>query len=495
MWDLAYDGGQHTFFFYPYRATGSTEIATGAGTAPANTWIHVEIQYTATATGGAQIYLNDQTQVGWAVAGDYTRSSNLARIQLWNDGPNTTDFDDVYVGTPAQAASVPGAPTGVAGIAGDSSAALSWTAPSSNGGSPITGYRVTPYIGANAQTPILTGSTSTMYTVTGLTNGTTYTFRVAAINAVGTGADSAPSAAVTPVPGYTSVVFSDGFESGDTSAWSGLLGNGSATVLASAAHAGSFGLELSNAAQQFQALAKGLVVPVTDSSTSFWVKIAAGTGSQTIAQARDDASAAHMWDLMYDGTQHALTLYAYTATGSNQLSTTVNSVPANTWVQVEVQYTATATGGVRLYINGQTQPSWTVSGDYTRTPTFSASSSGTTGRCTTDFDQVVVAGRAGNPGRAGRADERHRHRRQRLGRSQLDGARPRTAAARSRLPDHAVHRRDRADGDHTGTRRRRPAPSPASRTAPRTRSGWPRSTSTGPAPTRLRRRRSRLSPP
>ncbi len=199
------------------------------------------------------------------------------------------------MGTPAQAASVPGAPTGVAGIAGDSSAALSWTAPSSNGGSPITGYRVTPYIGANAQTPILTGSTSTMYTVTGLTNGTTYTFRVAAINAVGTGADSAPSAAVTPVPGYTSVVFSDGFESGDTSAWSGLLGNGSATVLASAAHAGSFGLELSNAAQQFQALAKGLVVPVTDSSTSFWVKIAAGTGSQTIAQARDDASAAHMW--------------------------------------------------------------------------------------------------------------------------------------------------------------------------------------------------------
>jgi titin len=401
MWDLAYDGGQHTFFFYPYSATGSTEIATGAGTAPANTWIHVEIQYTATATGGARIYLNDQTQSGWGVAGDYTRSSNLQRIQLWNDGPNITDFDDVYVGTPAVTATVPGAPTGVVGIPGDSSVALSWTAPASNGGSPITGYRITPYIGANAQTPILTGSTNTMYNVTGLTNGTAYTFRVAAINAVGTGADSTPSAAVTPVAGYTSVVFSDGFESGNTSAWDGLLGNGSATVIGSAAHAGAFGLELSNAAQQFQALAKGLPTPLTDSSVSFWMKVGAGTGSQTVAQARDNGSAAHMWDLMYDGTQHALTLYAYTATGSNQLSTTANSVAANTWVQVEVQYTATATGGARVYINGLTRPEWTVSGDYTRSTNLQRLQLWNDGPLTTDFDQVVVAGRSGTAGLPG----------------------------------------------------------------------------------------------
>ena len=41
---------------------------------------------------------------------------------------------------------------GVGGSAGDASVALSWTAPASNGGSAITGYRVTPYIGATAQT-------------------------------------------------------------------------------------------------------------------------------------------------------------------------------------------------------------------------------------------------------------------------------------------------------------------------------------------------------
>ena len=45
------------------------------------------------------------------------------------------------------------------------------------------GYRITPFIGANAQTPVNTGSPATGFTVTGLTNGTAYTFTVAATNA------------------------------------------------------------------------------------------------------------------------------------------------------------------------------------------------------------------------------------------------------------------------------------------------------------------------
>jgi hypothetical protein len=391
MWDLAYDGGQHTFFFYPYSATGSTEIATGAGTAPADTWIHVEVQYTATATGGARLYLNDQTQPNWGVAGDYTRTGNLQRIQLWNDGANTTDFDDVFVGTPVQPLTAPGAPTGVVGIAGDHSAALSWTAPSSNGGSPITGYRITPYIGAAAQSPVLTGSSATLSTVTGLTNGTAYTFKVAAINDVGTGSDSPESAAIKPGPGYTTVVFSDGFESGTLAAWNALLGNGSATVVAGAAHAGAYGLELANGAQQFQVLAKRLTSPLVDSSTSFWVKVAAGNGFQTVAQARDDASAAHMWDLTYDGAQHSLSLFAYTGTGSTEIQTGGGTVPANTWVQVEVRYAATATGGAGIYLNGQTRPGWTVTGNYTRSTNLQRLQLWNDGGLTTDFDQVSVA--------------------------------------------------------------------------------------------------------
>jgi hypothetical protein len=110
---------------------------------------------------------------------------------------STNYWVDVVFSTGA--AALPAAPTGVSATAGDRQAVVSWTAPS-NGGSPITSYTVTPFIGSTAQTPTtVSGSPpATTATVTGLTNGTAYTFKVSATNAVGTGPASAASSAVTP---------------------------------------------------------------------------------------------------------------------------------------------------------------------------------------------------------------------------------------------------------------------------------------------------------
>ncbi len=95
---------------------------------------------------------------------------------------------------PPPTSTQPGTPTGAKATAGNSKAIVSWAAPAENGGSSITSYSVSANIGGVAVTTV--GGTTA--TVSGLTNGTSYTFRVTATNAVGTSAASAPSTAVIP---------------------------------------------------------------------------------------------------------------------------------------------------------------------------------------------------------------------------------------------------------------------------------------------------------
>ena len=93
---------------------------------------------------------------------------------------------------------VPGAPTGASATAGDTSASVAFTAPASNGGSPITFYTVTSspggVTGTGSRSPII---------LNGLTNGVAYTFIVEAANAAGTGAPSTASNAITPLSSQT----------------------------------------------------------------------------------------------------------------------------------------------------------------------------------------------------------------------------------------------------------------------------------------------------
>jgi hypothetical protein len=88
----------------------------------------------------------------------------------------------------------------VSAIAGNRSATVVWMAPGSDGGSAITSWTVTPFIGINAQpaVTVIAPGTVTSTTVTGLTNGISYTFTVSAANVVGTGPASPASNAVTP---------------------------------------------------------------------------------------------------------------------------------------------------------------------------------------------------------------------------------------------------------------------------------------------------------
>jgi predicted lipoprotein with Yx(FWY)xxD motif len=96
------------------------------------------------------------------------------------------------VGIAPAFAAVPAAPAKPAATPLNGSAKLTWHAPA-NGGHVITAYVVTPFIGTKAQTARTFNSPTTAQTITGLTNGTTYTFKVKARNSDGTGASSPAS--------------------------------------------------------------------------------------------------------------------------------------------------------------------------------------------------------------------------------------------------------------------------------------------------------------
>lgn len=195
-----------------YRAAGSSSnnfvgVATGAGSWLATstaipslrgTVRHVRVLVSGpTLTlwiDGARVLstgvsLGTRTLVGFTGANDsLTDRHAVSNVVVRTSAPVTV---------PAAPAAVLAHANATAAGAASGSATVSWSAPVSNGGTPVTGYRVTASPGGRTATT--TGSV-TSAAVSGLTIGTAYRFTVTATNAVGTGPASLPSAAVTPLP-------------------------------------------------------------------------------------------------------------------------------------------------------------------------------------------------------------------------------------------------------------------------------------------------------
>jgi hypothetical protein len=141
-------------------------------------------------------------------------------------GVDTTLTLQVLVAT-----SAPGAPTGLSATAnGDLQVGVSWTAPTWLGGSAILDY-VVEYSSDGTNFSTFADGTSTASTadVTGLTLGTTYTFRVKATNSTGTGAASSTATAVAvTLPGTPSSLAGSASSSSATLTWTAPSDGGSA---------------------------------------------------------------------------------------------------------------------------------------------------------------------------------------------------------------------------------------------------------------------------
>ena len=159
-----------TFYDLRYRAEGGTDWIDGPqnvnGTNATITGLDADTEYEVQVRGD-----NAQGAGPWSPSGSTRKPPSRPRT------------------------SAPGAPRNLTAVGGDGQVVLTWRAPSSDGGAAITDYeyridRRNPWIS--------TGSTDTTYTVTGLVNGTSYTFQVRAVNRRGKGRASSRAEA-TPV--------------------------------------------------------------------------------------------------------------------------------------------------------------------------------------------------------------------------------------------------------------------------------------------------------
>ena len=143
-----------------------------------------------------------------ALVGPSLSSSSFPMTGLPNYGTypvsisGTTASSGHYSGTVSvtvkPAGTVSTAPRNVHATSGDSTANLTWTPPQKLGGSPITDYVVEMSTDGGAFAATACTGTALSCSFSGLTNGSMYTFRVAATNAYGTSNYSAISRAVTP---------------------------------------------------------------------------------------------------------------------------------------------------------------------------------------------------------------------------------------------------------------------------------------------------------
>src|SRR5437773_2235747 len=128
------------------------------------------------------------------VTNNVTYYYQVSATNAIGEGPRSSEVS----ATPNPRATVPSARQGLSAAPGDATVSLTWSPPSSNGGSPITNYRVYRGFTSGGETLLTTLGVVTSYSDTAVTNGVTYYYEVSALNNVGEGPRSSEASA-TPI--------------------------------------------------------------------------------------------------------------------------------------------------------------------------------------------------------------------------------------------------------------------------------------------------------
>ena len=196
-------------------------VASGGGgsapTAPTNltaTPGTAQVALSWTASSGATSYSiyrgtssgNEATTVATGVTGTTYTNTGLTNGTMYyyritaTNSSGTSGYSNEASATPTAGVTIPAAPTGLSASPGNAQVSLSFT-----GSSGATSYNVYRGTTSGGETSIKTGLTTTSYTDTGLTNGTLYYYKVAAVNSAGTSGYS-NEASATPTSGVSQIV-------------------------------------------------------------------------------------------------------------------------------------------------------------------------------------------------------------------------------------------------------------------------------------------------
>jgi large repetitive protein len=262
--------------------------ATVSWTAPSSNGGSVITGYTVSCTAGSTTVSGTGTATGTsAVVTKLVNGTTYTCSVTAKNAKGTSVASSTQTVTPA---TVPGAPTGAAGVAGNAQVTVNWVAPAVNGGAAVTGYSITVKAGANVLKTVTAAATDRSLVVTGLTNGTAYTFSIVATNSVGNSA-AVVSKAVTPstTPGATTVgTTAQTSATSLTVNWTAPAATGGSAITGYEIKVFSNGAQIGTA-KTAAATAKSLVVTGLTTKTAYTFTVAAknvnGTGLPSTASA------------------------------------------------------------------------------------------------------------------------------------------------------------------------------------------------------------------
>ena len=336
---------------YPFPPGPPTGVTATAGNAevvvsftpPTNNGGLAITGYTVTANSGGFTATGAGSPL--TVTGLTNGQAKTFTVVATNDVGSSLDSAASASVTPA---TVPGAPTITTTTKGNTQVTVAFTAPASTGGAAITGYTVTasPAGGTDSNA----GTTGLSHIVTGLTNGTSYTFTVTATNRIGAGAASATSAAVTPstVPGAPTSVTVVGGDAQATVTFTAPASDGGAAITVYTVTATPVG---GGSAITATGASSPITVTGLTNGTSYTFAVKATT---SVGTGSSGAAGSALTPATVPGATTGVT-----ATGGNAQATVTFTAPASTGGAAITAYTVTATpvaGGSAITATGASSP-------------------------------------------------------------------------------------------------------------------------------------------